>query len=47
VSVHFWARIKGEPTFLNLNRPYPNQIFKILVWGEDRPKFENLEGKIL
>jgi hypothetical protein len=27
---------KGEPTFINLDTPYPNQIFTILIWGEDR-----------
>lgn len=44
-SVHFAARSRGEPTFINLDRPYPNQIFTILVWGEDRVKFGNLEAK--
>lgn len=28
---------KGEPTFINLDAAYPNQIFTILIWGEDRP----------
>jgi hypothetical protein len=27
---------KGEPTFINLDAAYPNQIFTILVWGDDR-----------
>lgn len=27
---------RGEPTFINLDAAYPNQIFTILVWGEDR-----------
>jgi hypothetical protein len=29
---------KGEPTFINLDAPYPKQIFTILVWGDDRSK---------
>lgn len=28
---------KGEPTFINLDEPYPHQIFTIVVWGEDKP----------
>jgi hypothetical protein len=27
---------KGQPTFINLDAPYPNQIFTILIWGEDK-----------
>jgi hypothetical protein len=26
---------KGAPTFINLDTPYPNQIFTIVIWGED------------
>jgi hypothetical protein len=39
-SSHFAARSRGNPTFLNLDRPYPNQIFTILIWGSDRGKFD-------
>lgn len=45
MGVHLAARSRGEPTFINLDRAYPNQIFTILVWGEDRAKFGNLEAK--
>ena len=35
-------------TFLNLNQPYPNQIFTVFIWGADRSKFtpppEGLKG---
>jgi len=38
-----------QPTFLNLDKPYPNQIFAAVVWGSDRSKFgepeKALEGK--
>jgi hypothetical protein len=27
---------RGEPTFINLDSAYPNQIFTILIWGDDR-----------
>jgi hypothetical protein len=30
------TRSRGEPTFINLDSAYPNQVFTILVWGDDR-----------
>jgi hypothetical protein len=39
VSTHYAKTTKGEPTFLNLDEPYPRQIFTILIWGSDRSKF--------
>jgi hypothetical protein len=27
---------KGKPTFINLDSAYPNQVFTILVWEDDR-----------
>jgi len=47
-SANYAARTRGEPTFLNLDKPYPNQIFTAVIWGSDRPKFgtpESLLGK--
>jgi len=38
-SARYAAQSKGEPTFVNLDKPYPNQVFTILIWGEDLPKF--------
>ncbi len=38
-STHFSFRSKGQPTFINLNRPYPSQIFTVLIWGSDRGNF--------
>lgn len=43
VSTHFASGSKGQPTFLNLDEPYPKEIFTILIWGSDRPKFEKPE----
>jgi hypothetical protein len=45
VSTHYATRSKGNPTFLNLDEPYPKQIFTILIWGSDRPKFGDPQGK--
>jgi hypothetical protein len=48
-SAHYASRSKGQPTFLNLNKPYPHQVFTVLIWGSDRGKFEKppeaLSGK--
>ena len=38
-SAHFATRTRGNPTFLNLDKPYPSQIFTVLIWGIDRAKF--------
>ena len=38
-SAHYAASSKGQPTFVNLDKPYPNQIFTVLIWGSDRGKF--------
>src|SRR5262249_16348468 len=45
VSAHYAARTKGNPTFLNLDELYPKQIFTILIWGSDRPKFGDPKNK--
>lgn len=42
-GAHYAARSRGNPTFINLDRAYPNQIFTILIWGSDRPKFGDPE----
>jgi micrococcal nuclease len=39
VSARFSASTKGKPTFLNLEKPYPNQIFTVVIWGSNRTKF--------
>jgi DNA/RNA endonuclease YhcR with UshA esterase domain len=39
VSTRYAASTKGQPTFLNLDKPYPNQIFTIVIWGSNRSKF--------
>jgi len=40
-STNYAIGSKGQPTFLNLNRPYPDHIFTIVIWGSDRHKFNN------
>jgi DNA/RNA endonuclease YhcR with UshA esterase domain len=38
-SAHYAARSHGEPTFFNLDKPYPNAPFTVVIWGPDRGKF--------
>src|SRR5271155_5001839 len=44
VSTHYAPRNRGNPTFINLDKPYPGQIFTVLIWGSDRPKFGDPEA---
>jgi hypothetical protein len=41
-SEHTSTRAYGQPTFINLDAPYPNQLFTILVWGDDRANIGSL-----
>ncbi len=36
---------KGQPTFINLDGSYPNQVFTIVIWGENSHKFSSLEKR--
>ena len=33
---HTVTSSRGTPTFINLDKPYPDRVFAILVWGSDR-----------
>jgi DNA/RNA endonuclease YhcR with UshA esterase domain len=45
VSTRYATSTKGQPTFLNLDKPYPNQVFTVLIWGENRSKFGTPESE--
>lgn len=45
-SASYASRSKGQPTFLNLDKPYPHPIFTAMIWGEDRPKFDQPEVRL-
>jgi hypothetical protein len=45
VSTRYASGSKGQPTFLNLDEPYPKEVFKILIWGSHRAKFGAPETK--
>jgi hypothetical protein len=45
-SATFASHTRRQPTFLNLDKPYPDHIFTVLVWGEDRGAF-NLPPEVM
>jgi len=42
-SAYYAKSVKGEPTFLNLDEAYPEHIFTVLIWGNDREKISKPE----
>lgn len=44
-GTHYAASSRGRPTFINLDKPYPNQIFTVVIWGSDRTKFDRPESE--
>ena len=48
-SAKYAETTNRQPTFLNLDKPYPNQIFTALIWGSNRGAFsyapESLAGR--
>lgn len=41
VSAAYLGRTGGTPTFLNLDKPYPDQPFTVVIWGTTRGLFED------
>ena len=44
-STRYAATTRGKPTFLNLDKAYPSQVFTVLIWGDSREKFGTPEEK--
>ncbi len=40
-STRYADRTRGEPTFLNFEQPYPDQVFTVVIWGRHRSKFRS------
>jgi hypothetical protein len=36
----FAAKTRGQPTFLDFEKPYPEEVFRVVIWGTDRAKFK-------
>jgi DNA/RNA endonuclease YhcR with UshA esterase domain len=45
-SAKFAASSRSQPTFLDLNEPYPNAPFTVVIFGSDRPKFGTPETSL-
>jgi hypothetical protein len=43
-SEHTAYSSRGTPTFINLDSPYPNQVFTVLIWGDERSRVGKLPG---
>ena len=43
-GVFYAKRSKGQPTFINLEKDYPNQLFTIIIWGKQRKQFKDLRS---
>ena len=40
VSTHYASTSRGQPTFLNVGKPYPDpDRFTVVIWGDDRANF--------
>ena len=48
-SAKYAAESNGRPTFLNLDKAYPDPLFTAVIWGKDRKAFpyapESLAGR--
>jgi len=40
-SADYLPGVSGQPTFLNLDEPYPNPVFTVVIFGENRPRFSS------
>jgi hypothetical protein len=47
VSTNFAKQVAGRPTFLDMGKPYPDEAFTILIWGNDRARFGTPESSFL
>ena len=39
VAAQYLPDRPGRPTFLNIDKPYPDQRFNVVIWGEQRREF--------
>jgi hypothetical protein len=38
-STKYDAHFRSQPTFLDFGKPYPNQVFTVVIFGSNRAKF--------
>lgn len=39
-SAAYIGSVEGRPTFLNFERPYPDQLFSVVIWESARARFD-------
>lgn len=44
-STRYLSGSRSKPTFLNFDKPYPEQDFTVVIWPEDRTNFGQPESK--
>ena len=47
VSASYAQDSRGTPTFLDLDKPYPKEEFRVIIWGTHRSKFGTPELTLL
>ena len=45
-STKFAANSRSQPTFVDLDKPYPNAVFTAVIFGDDRAKFGTPETSL-
>ncbi len=45
-SAKYASDLRLQPTFLNLDKPYPDQPFTVVIFGDDRAKFGTPETSL-
>jgi hypothetical protein len=45
-SAKFDAGLQSQPTFLDFGKPYPDQVFTAVIFGDDRTKFGTPEASL-
>lgn len=43
--MYYVENTKGQPIFINLDGRYPHNAFTILIWGDKRAAFGDLERR--
>jgi len=46
-SANYASHSKGQPTFLDFDKPYPEETFAAVIWAADRAKFRTPESALL
>jgi hypothetical protein len=45
-SAMFEAELRDQPTLLDLGKPAPNAVLTVVIYGDNRQKFDTLETSL-